>query len=88
MIYRNTPLDDNLTSPMQIMQGRTARSDLPMSYAAKVKFGLASGQPSLLRHEKNERAPTHDYKLKPRCHVLRPCQQKVVPSYNCSSSES
>ena len=60
MIYRNTPLDDNLTSPMQILQGRTARSDLPMSYAAKVKFGLASGQPSLLRPEKNERSPTHD----------------------------
>ena len=38
MIYRNTPLDDNLTLPMQILQGRTARSDLPMSYAAKVKI--------------------------------------------------
>ena len=48
MIYRNTPLDDSLLSPMQILQGRAARSDLPMSYAAKVKFGLASGQPPSL----------------------------------------
>ena len=52
MIYRNTPLYDRLLSPMQILQGRAARSDLPMSYAAKVKFGLASGQPSSLRPEK------------------------------------
>ena len=76
MIYRNTPLDDNLTSPMQILQGRTARSDLPMSYAAKVKFGLASGQPSLLRTEKNERAPTHDYKLKQDVMYLDPVSNK------------
>ena len=44
MIYRNTSLDDSLLSPMQILQGRAARSDLPMSYAAKVKYGLASGR--------------------------------------------
>ena len=40
MIYRNTPLDDNLLSPMQLLQGRAARSDLPMSHAAKDKYGL------------------------------------------------
>ena len=45
MIYRNTPLDDSLLSPMQILQGRATRSNLPMLYAAKVKFGPASGQP-------------------------------------------
>ena len=44
MIYRNTPLDDNLLSPMQLLQGRAARSDLPISYAAKVKYGIASGR--------------------------------------------
>ena len=63
MIYRNTPLDDSLLLPMQILQGRVPRSDLLMSYTAKVKFGLASGQLSSLRPEKNECAPTHDYKL-------------------------
>ena len=80
MIYRNTPLDDNLTSPMQILQGRTARSDLPMSYAAKVKFGLASGQPSLLRPEKNERSPTHDYKLNQDVMYLDPVSNKWFPA--------
>ena len=45
MIYRNTPLDDNLLSLMQLLQGRAARSDLPLLHAAKVKFGLATGQP-------------------------------------------
>ena len=80
MIYRNTPLDDNLTSPMQILQGRTARSDLPMLYAAKVKFGLASGQPSSLRPEKNEWAPTHDYKLNQDVIYLDPASKKWFPA--------
>ena len=63
MIYRNTPLDDNLLSPMQLLQGRAARSDLPMSHAAKVKYGLASGcslPPPVPAQDKNERAPTHN----------------------------
>ena len=80
MIYRNTPLDDSLLSPMQILQGRAARSDLPMSYAAKVKFGLASGQPSSLRPEKNERAPTHDYKLNQDVMYLDPTSKKWFPA--------
>ena len=80
MIYRNTPLDDSLLSPMQILQGRAARSDLPMSYAAKVKFGLASGQPPSLRPEKNERAPTHDYKLNQDVMYLDPASKKWFPA--------
>ena len=44
MIYRNIPLDDNLLSPMQLLQGRTARSYLLMSYVGKVKCGFASGR--------------------------------------------
>ena len=80
MIYRNTPLDDSLLSPMQILQGRAARSDLPMLYAAKVKFGLASGQPSSLRPEKNERAPTHDYKLNQDVMYLDPASKKWFPA--------
>ena len=35
MIYLNTPLTDIMKSPMQILQGRSAGSDLPMSYAAR-----------------------------------------------------
>ena len=80
IIYRNTPLDDSLLSPMQILQGRAVRSDLPMSYAAKEKFGLASGQPSSLRPEKNERAPTHDYKLNQDVMYLDPASKKWFPA--------
>ena len=72
MIYRNTPLDENLQSHMQLLQGRAARSDLPMSYAAKVNYGSASGRsppPPVQRQDKNERAPTHDYKLNQDVHV-------------------
>ena len=35
MIYHNTPLTGSLQSPMQILQGRNARSDLPMSNATR-----------------------------------------------------
>ena len=83
MIYRNTPLDDNLLSPMQLLQGRAARSDLPMSYAAKVKYGLASGHsqpPSVPSKDKNERAPTHDYKLNQDVMYLDPTSKKWFPA--------
>ena len=80
MIYRNTPVDGILLSPMQTLQGRAARSDLPMSYAAKVKFGLANGQPASLRPEKNERALTHDYKLNQDVMYLDPVSKKWFPA--------
>ena len=80
MIYQNTPLDDSLLSPMQILQGRAARSDLPMSYAAKVKFGLASGQLTSLRPEKNECAPAHVYKLNQDVMYLDPISKKWFPA--------
>ena len=83
MIYRNTPLDDNLLSPMQLLQGRAARSDLPMSYAAKVKYGIASGRslpPPVQRQDKNERAPTHDYKLNQDVMYLDPVSKKWFPA--------
>ena len=35
MTYRNTPLSSNLQSPMQMLQSRTVRSQLPMSNAAR-----------------------------------------------------
>ena len=82
MIYRNTPLDDKLLSPMQLLQGRAARSDLPMSHAAKIKFSIASSQqlPSALRQDKNDRAPTHDYKLHQDVMYLEPVTKKWYPA--------
>ena len=35
MIYCNTPLSSNLQSPMELLQSRSARSDLPMSNVAR-----------------------------------------------------
>ena len=43
MLYRNAPLQSGRT-PMQLLQGRQARSNLPMSYAAKLKAGLAKNR--------------------------------------------
>ena len=40
MVYRNTLLNGSLQSPMQILQGRQAHADLPLSNAAKVKMGI------------------------------------------------
>ena len=42
MIYRNTPLSNKLQSPMQILQSQTARTQLPMSNAARAQQGLGS----------------------------------------------
>ena len=61
MIYHNTPLTSSLQSPVQILQSRTARSDLPMSNAARKQLGLDS---ELLSHKhKNEHLPLHDLHL-------------------------
>ena len=40
MIYRNNPLSSQLQSPMQILQSWIARSQLPMSNAARKQHGL------------------------------------------------
>ena len=58
MIYHNTPLSGSLKLPMQILQGRSPRSDLPMSNAARKQLGI---QPKVLRNsDKHEVLPTHD----------------------------
>ena len=58
MIYCNTPLSSSLQSLMQILQSRSARSDLSMSKAARQQLGL---QHEKLRYvNKNEHLPSHD----------------------------
>ena len=58
MIHRNTPLSSSLQSPMQILQRRSARSDLRMSNVARKHLGL---DPEQLRSKyKNEHLPLHD----------------------------
>ena len=61
MIYRNTLLSSNLQSPMQMLQSRTVRSQLPMSNAARKQLGL---QTEILRIKmKNEHLPSYDLYL-------------------------
>ena len=58
MIYHNTPLSSSLHSPMQILQGRSTRSKLPMSNAARRKHVLSLQQ--LRTKTKNDHLPSHD----------------------------
>ena len=58
MIYRNTSLVSNLQSPMQVLQSRTVRSELPMSNAARQQLGLQTK--NLRIKMKNEHLPLHD----------------------------
>ena len=64
MVYRNTPLNGSLQSPMQILQGRQAHTDLPLSHAAKVKMGINhTPRPTaeiLCVKDWSLSAPTHD----------------------------
>ena len=67
MVYRNTPLNRSLQSPMQILQGRQACTDLPLSHAAKVKIGvnhiLRPSAEILCVKDKSLSIPTHDIPL-------------------------
>ena len=59
MVYHNTPLTGSLQLLMQILQGRSTRSDLPMSNAARKQLGVPSEV--LRKSEKHEVLPSHDY---------------------------
>ena len=57
MIYCNAPLTGSLLSPMQILQGRNAKSDLPMLSDARKQLGI---QPEIIRNnDKHAVLPTH-----------------------------
>ena len=58
MIYHNMPLTSNLQSPMQILQNRVARSQLPMSNSARRQLGLEAEK--VRTKTKNENLPLHD----------------------------
>ena len=61
MIYCNTPFTCSLQSPMQILQGRNARSDLPVLKTARKQLCI---QPEVIRNTDTHAAlPTHDLHL-------------------------
>ena len=61
VIYCNMPLTSNLQSPMQILQNRVARSQLPMSNSARRQLGLEAEK--VRTKTKNENLPSHDLYL-------------------------
>ena len=67
MIYCNTPLSSYLQSPIQMLQNRTARSQLPMSHTARKQLGLNSDH--LRVKNKNAHLPLHDLCVGHICHV-------------------
>ena len=58
MIYHNTGLSGSLLSLMQILQSRSARSDLPMSNKARQQLALQSEK--LRNLNKHEQLSSHD----------------------------
>ena len=78
MIYRNTPLSHKLQSPIQILQSQTARTQLPMSSAARIQQGLGSEQ--LRVNNKNEHLPTHDFHMGQNVMYLNPANKRWYPT--------
>ena len=61
-IYRTTPLDNSLQSPMQILQQRTGRLDLPLSKSAQAKMGIYQAD-QFRKQDKHQATTSHDYTL-------------------------
>ena len=77
MTYCNTPLTSNLQSPMQILQSRTARSQLSMSNAPRKQLGLQKDQ--LRARSKNEHLPSHDLCVGQKAIVQEPTSKRWYP---------
>ena len=78
MVHRNTPLSSSLQSPMQILTSRSARSDLPMSNAARKQKGLDCEQ--LRTKHKNEQMPLHDLHLNQEVMYQDPNDKRWYPA--------
>ena len=61
----NTPIESTSKSPMQMLQQRSARPQLPMSNAACRQLGIAAEQTTA---KKDQHLPSHDLHI----------QQKVM----------
>ena len=77
MIYRNTPLASNLHLPIQMLQSRTVRSQLPMSNTSRQQLGL---QTKMLRNKtKNEPLPSYDLCLGQNVMIQDPTNKRWSP---------
>ena len=77
MIYHNMPLASTTKSPMQMLQQRSARLQLPMSKAAKRQLGIAVEQLSM---NKNQHLPSHDYHIGQEVMCQSPITKRWFPA--------
>ena len=77
MIYHNMPLASTSKSPMQMLQQRSARLQLPMSNAARRQLGIAIEQPS---SNKNQHLPTHDFHIGQEVVCQSPINKRWFPA--------
>ena len=75
MIYHKTPLTCTSKSPMQMLQQRSARSQLHMSNAVRRKFGIIAEQPP----KKNQHIPSHDFHIGQDVMCQSPITKKWFP---------
>ena len=78
MVYHSTPLSNILSSPMQILTSRTARSSLPISHAARKQKGVECED--LRTHCKNEHLPLHDLHLNQAVMYRDPVSKRCYPA--------
>ena len=77
MTYGNTPLSSHLQLLMQILSGRTTRSILSLSNAAKKQMGLHNEELGVT--QKNQHLPTHDLCLDQTVMYPDPTNKKWYP---------
>ena len=77
MIYCNMPLTSNLQSPIQILQNRVARSQLPMSNSSRRQLGLEAEK--VRTKTKNENLPSHDLYLGQDIMIQDPTSKQCSP---------
>ena len=84
MVYRNTPLNGTLQSPMQNLQGTQACTDLPLSHAAKVQMGInhAPWPTAEILHVKDKllSSPTHDIPIGQNVMYKEPNDKRWYPA--------
>ena len=77
MIYCNTPLASTSKSPMQMLQQRSARLQLPMSNLARRWLGIVAEQwPT----NKNQHLPSHDFHIGQDIMCQNPITRKWLPA--------
>ena len=77
MIYCNMPLVSTSKSPMQMLQQRSARSQLPMSNAARRQLGIAVEQ---LSSNKNQHLPVHYFHIGQEVMCQSPITKRWFPA--------